>query len=240
MKIAIFSDIHGNFYALKSIIEDINKNNYDEVICLGDCIAIGPRPKECLDLIIQNNIKMILGNHELYYLKGTDIEGNMNAGEVKHQKWVKSRLEDTHQKFLDSCPIFIKREINNKKYLFSHFLINNINDEYPFEKLSIVKDGSIEDKFKSVDTDYMFIGHEHKAFKIVSNDKELIDVGSSGCTNNNSTRYTVLDISDDGIKIYTKELEYDRKQFINDLKTIDYPEKEMISKIFFGIDDVEI
>ena len=69
MKIAIFSDIHGNLQALESIITDIKKNNYDEVICLGDVIAMGPNPKECLDLIICNNYKMLLGNHELYYLK---------------------------------------------------------------------------------------------------------------------------------------------------------------------------
>ncbi|MBR3661555.1 MAG: metallophosphoesterase family protein [Bacilli bacterium] len=59
MRIAIFSDIHGNKEALTAIIEDIKKENIDEVICLGDTIGIGPNPKECLDLIINNNIKMV-------------------------------------------------------------------------------------------------------------------------------------------------------------------------------------
>ena len=36
MKIAIFSDVHGNYQATKVILEDINKNNFDEIICLGD------------------------------------------------------------------------------------------------------------------------------------------------------------------------------------------------------------
>ena len=54
-----FSDIHGNKEALTAIIEDIKKENIDEVICLGDTIGIGPNPKECLDLIINNNIKMV-------------------------------------------------------------------------------------------------------------------------------------------------------------------------------------
>ena len=40
MKIAIFSDVHGNYQATQAILEDINKNNFDEIICLGDIIGI--------------------------------------------------------------------------------------------------------------------------------------------------------------------------------------------------------
>lgn len=50
MKIAVFTDIHGNYEALKVIIEDIQKEKINNIICLGDTIGIGPNPKECLDL----------------------------------------------------------------------------------------------------------------------------------------------------------------------------------------------
>lgn len=43
MKIAVFTDIHGNYPALKTIMEDINKTKFDEVIFLGDSIGIGPK-----------------------------------------------------------------------------------------------------------------------------------------------------------------------------------------------------
>ena len=66
MKIAIFSDVHANYQATKAILDDINKNSFDEVICLGDIIGIGPKPKECLDIIMNSRIKMVKGNHEVY------------------------------------------------------------------------------------------------------------------------------------------------------------------------------
>lgn len=64
-KIAVFSDIHGN---LQAILEDIKKEPIDSIICLGDVIGIGPNSKETLQLIEENKIEMILGNHEIYFL----------------------------------------------------------------------------------------------------------------------------------------------------------------------------
>lgn len=231
MRIAIFSDIHGNKEALESIIKDIKKENIKEIICLGDVIGIGPNPKECLDIIIDNNIKMVFGNHELYYIKGTDIADNLGEGELKHQKWVKSKITDKQKGFLEKCSLTIEKEYNGKKVLFEHFLIDNINKDYPFYDLGIVKDNKINEIIKSLDYDLIFIGHEHKNFIL---DNKLYDVGSSGCRNDNKTRYTILDT--DSFTIETKILEYDRDSFEKDLLKEDYPDRNIIAKWFFGIE----
>ena len=52
-KIAVFSDIHGNYQVLDAILNDIKKYNYDEVIFLGDAIGIGPEPYKCLDRLLK-------------------------------------------------------------------------------------------------------------------------------------------------------------------------------------------
>jgi len=124
MKIAVFTDIHGNLQALQSILDDIKDNNIDEIVCLGDVIAIGPQPKECLDLIIKNKVSMVLGNHELYYLKGTIIDDEMGINEIEHQKWVKNQLEEKHKVFLNSCSMKIEKNISNKKLLRRYAIIN--------------------------------------------------------------------------------------------------------------------
>lgn len=236
MKIAIFSDIHGNLQALEEIIKDIKLNKFDRVICLGDILAMGANPRECLDLIIQNNIEMILGNHELYYLKGTQIDDEMGEGEILHQKWIKNQLKEEHRIFLEKCSMKLKKEIQGKKISFQHFLINyNSPDDYPFEELSIIKDQTINDKFSSIDIDYMFIGHEHKEFEINLENKKLVDVGSSGCRKDNYTFYTILNVNDGKVNIEKKYLVYDRNKFVNTIENVDYPDKDIISKIFFGI-----
>ncbi len=239
MKIAVFSDIHGNLQALETIVQDIKKNNFDEVICLGDIIAMGPNPKECIDLIIENNYKMVLGNHELYYLKGTQIDDEMGEGEIQHQNWIKGQLKDDYIDCLNKCSMKIEITKNNIKLLFQHFLIDyDSKDEYPFEDLSVVKDGRINKKFDKINTDYMFIGHEHKSFEIEIYNKKLVDIGSSGCRKNDETFYTIITIENDVVNIEKKYLIYDRDKFVSAIKNIEYPERKTISKIFFGINDL--
>jgi predicted phosphodiesterase len=84
MKIAVFSDIHGNYQALTAILDDINKKGIQKIYCLGDNISIGPNSKECLDLIMKNNIKMVLGNHEIYFTRGTQIDKKADREQKDH------------------------------------------------------------------------------------------------------------------------------------------------------------
>lgn len=231
MKIAIFTDIHGNKEALSSIIDDIKKDHIDEIICLGDIIGIGPNPKECMDIIIDNNIKTVLGNHELYFLKGTSID-KMGENEIKHQNWVKEQITDKQKEYLEKCNMTIKKEYNGKRILFEHFLIDyNSQKQYPFYDLSIIKEDSINNIVKSLDYDLIFIGHEHNDFSI---DNKLYDIGSSGCTKDNKTKYTILDT--DTLNIETKIITYDRDRFEKSLRENDYPDRNLIAKWFFGIE----
>jgi predicted phosphodiesterase len=64
MKIAIISDIHGNYEALLSVHEDIQKAEVDKIVCLGDFIGYGPQPEEVAQFLIENEIPCVLGNHE--------------------------------------------------------------------------------------------------------------------------------------------------------------------------------
>lgn len=84
MKIAVITDIHGNFEGLTSILNDIKFKNVDKIICLGDTINLTVDSKKCLDLLIDNNIDMVLRNHELYCIKGTQIDISITEEEKKH------------------------------------------------------------------------------------------------------------------------------------------------------------
>ena len=68
MKIAIISDIHSNLEALKATLHDIKSRNVDKIICLGDMIAKGVHPKQCIKLIRDNCDIVLQGNCYFFML----------------------------------------------------------------------------------------------------------------------------------------------------------------------------
>ncbi len=41
MRIALIADIHGNFVALERVLQDLQEEKPDQIICLGDVAALG-------------------------------------------------------------------------------------------------------------------------------------------------------------------------------------------------------
>lgn len=238
MKIAVFTDIHGNYPALKTIMEDIDKSKFDEVIFLGDAIGLGPKSKECLEMLLNSKVTIIAGNHELYYKDGISIDKLItDENEKNHHKWIHESIKDVISK--DEMKFTLSKviEVNGKKIAFQHYMINENTqeDSFPFSRISIRNISEVEEYCKNMEFDYLFIGHEHKQFEIIENNKKIIDVGSSGCVKDDKTFYTVINIDNDKIDVSKKYLTFNRNELIEDIKSYKYPDVEMISKIFFGI-----
>lgn len=64
--IAVISDIHGNYPALKAVLDEIEKIGCESVISLGDVAGYYCQINECIDLLHQKNIPNIMGNHDHY------------------------------------------------------------------------------------------------------------------------------------------------------------------------------
>lgn len=235
MRIAVFSDIHGNLEALKAVIGDIKKSNFDKVYFLGDAISKGPNPRECLDLIMENNINMVLGNHELYYLRGYEIDKRISEEEKLHQKWTWSQLNDKHREYLNKCPLEISEVFDGIRVCFKHFFMEDINLDYPFYSVDILNTNEVFDVISSCEGDLIFVGHEHGLFEIDHNNKNVCIVGSSGCTFNSKTHYIIVSFDAGKYSIEKREINYDRKTFEKVFLDSDYPEKDLISEVFFGL-----
>ena len=64
MRLGIISDIHANLEALEATLKALDKQNIDQLICLGDVVGYGADPEACCQLIRQYATHCILGNHD--------------------------------------------------------------------------------------------------------------------------------------------------------------------------------
>lgn len=91
VRIAIISDIHGNYQALKAVINDIEQKGINYTICLGDIIGKGINSRKCIDLIKTKCNIVLRGN--------VDDRFCMNPNDFKNDEDEYNRIK-FHQQFL--------------------------------------------------------------------------------------------------------------------------------------------
>lgn len=85
MRIAIYSDVHGNLTALQTVLADIKKQTPDLIAFAGDLCLMGARPKACLELARAETNIFVYGNTDEYI--HTPQQPPEDADEAQRQRW---------------------------------------------------------------------------------------------------------------------------------------------------------
>lgn len=236
IRIAVFSDIHGNLEALKAIYRDIVEEGIHKIYNLGDMIAIGPEPKETMDFILSKKIVSLRGNHEDYYLSITK-EGTVDIPqqELNHQLWVASTLGKSYYDYFYQLPYEINLLCEGVQIYMCHYPFKKENNQFKnFMNLETEINRSC---FKDIEADLYLFGHQHSGRQSIEDeDMTLINLRSSGVTSTNTTYYTIVTIDENTYKIDHKEVIYDRRAVIEKFDTNKVPEREFIKKFFYKIE----
>ena len=242
MKIGLITDIHGNYPALKAVLDDIDKyNNIDEIYCTGDMIGVGPNTNEVLSaLFSRDNIYMTLGNHDEYVLallKGEKYPlSHINS--LEHHKWIANRLDKSYVSKLEKLPRFIRKNFYNKSILFIHYhiksgMINEHISKDPFHKTVQPSLENLNNLFDDCREDIICFGHHHPLQFFKTEDKIYLNPGSLGCYHKPIARYAVLSFDKNSVDVALREVEYDNAEFIEHFKTLDIPRKESLLEGFY-------
>ena len=178
MKIAVFTDIHGNLKALKTVLGQIKEKRADKTGFLGDIFQRGSEEIECLELLKKSGAICLKGNCELYLEHGVDIDPDVEYLRAYYDG-MREKLSSEHMQFITQMPLFHEEECDGHKMLFSHFLFSDINAPYPFFQLSSLKNGIFDEACKSKDLaeyDLVAIGHSHRNFE----KENVVSVSAAG------------------------------------------------------------
>lgn len=100
MRIAIFSDVHGNLTALDAVLADIDAQHVDEIVFAGDLCLVGPRPAECVARLQSTNIRSIYGNTDDWVLGRQQPPPHLQT----LSDWTLAQLDANARAWLDSLP----------------------------------------------------------------------------------------------------------------------------------------
>ena len=220
MKIAVISDIHANLYALRNILEHIDDQKVDTIICLGDLVGYGTHPNEVVSTIRRRNILCIKGNYDssvvdnqYSYIRETQL----NSFSLP---WTVNELREENRMYLKNLPNSLSLNIANKTILFVHGSPNRVN-EYLLENSE-----NTSKVMEDLKEDVLVCAHTHLPSVKDFNNKLYVNCGSIGkpkIGRPNST-YCILDVTENaGVKVEIKEVEYDIKKIIKDITMLDFP-----------------
>jgi predicted phosphodiesterase len=120
MRIAVFSDIHGNCLALETVLADIKKSQIDSLVCLGDAIQGGAQPSETVAVLRDLACPTVMGNSDDWLLTGKTIESLLPLY-YEIRDWSLSKLSEDDCRFISQFPPTIEIELGkNKRLLCFH------------------------------------------------------------------------------------------------------------------------
>jgi putative phosphoesterase len=104
-RLALISDIHGNNVALDAVLAEIDRDNVDDIICLGDLVAGGPQPGAVIRRLRELDCQVVRGNADRWLLEGLPpgrSDETRRLGEVV--AWARTRLATDDCEYLAALP----------------------------------------------------------------------------------------------------------------------------------------
>jgi len=229
MRIAVFADVHGNIHALQAALEDIAKQDVEQIVLAGDLLNGLPSSKQCLDLINENNILFLRGNHERYvYDYGTDRAPDSWSGEnFAPVRWVREHLTTSDIDQLKSLPMYVQ---------YDDLLITHAapKDDY-FSLKDKTPASEIEAAFQGFSENYILRGHHHRWIERYWSDRYLLSVSALGLPMEGvrETPYVIAEKRTNGWQFQKYFVEYDFKAAVRsfaDSGYLDYTPMAYLSR----------
>ena len=102
MRIAVFSDVHGNCYALDQVLADLQRHPVDQLICLGDAVQGGAQPAETVARLRDLGCPIVMGNADAWLLTGEVTSDNeaITAPQEEVRQWCLAQLSAADRAFI--------------------------------------------------------------------------------------------------------------------------------------------
>lgn len=225
MKLAIISDIHGNYEALKEVLLDIKKNGINMVIFLGDLVLKGPEPQAVFDALkTLEPICWLKGNTELWLSsKRTTSDTNSSSlNEIAiYRKYALKNLSSESIAFLLNCPTEKTLTLKRHNILCVHgsprSIVEGLSSNTHIKTLKTLT--------QNLKEDIILCGHTHIPFIKNIDKKTIFNPGSVGCPydGKNSACYGIMNIENSSVNFCIRRITYPFEKLIRIANTKNFP-----------------
>lgn len=222
MKIAVLSDIHGNYPALETVAADIEQWRPDLIVVNGDTVNRGPRNLDCLRFVLdkraQEDWVLLRGNHEDYVLKSCDPAAPQDGPEFEMRgfsEWTYRQLGGDVFDLVSMPDRYGWTAPDGSTFLVMHGSVLG-------NRIGIYPDTAEDDlRCRIAPGPSVFVtAHTHRVLSRQIDDTCVINIGSAGLPFDGDWRVSYGRFTwttQQGWQSEIRRLEYDRQQAERDL-----------------------
>lgn len=186
LRIALYSDVHGNIRALEAVLTQIEREGLTERYCLGDLVGLGPRPSETVrlvrslgDQVVQGNYDRAIGLHlsqpgSEFATPQEELDGAESYG------FTVSEIDGEEAAFLHALPCSIRIEHQGARIVLCHGTPGLANGVVAPDEHSPV----VSEIITRADADAVCAGHTHvpfhRALPVPGGVQHWVNAGSVG------------------------------------------------------------
>ncbi len=249
MRLALFSDIHGNPLALDAVLADIQQQGgVDAYWLLGDFAAIGPDPAGALERLTRlPNAQFVRGNTDRYVAAGdrpeptpADVQANPGLlpnliGVERSFSWTQGMV--TAEGWLDwltALPLELRLTLPDGVRLLGVHASPGTDDGLGMRPT--MSDAELAALLDGCDADVVCVGHTHWPQDRQVNGVRMVNLGSVSNPLPPDLRasYVLLDADTSGYRLQHRRVDYDRQAVIDLTRKVRHPQAGYITKFMLG------
>ena len=246
MRIAVFSDIHGNPYACQAVLDALAADGeFDAIVAAGDLCYGGSAPGRCIDLLQAAGVQAIVGNTDEFILhpdqSPPDEMHRAQWPQISlNAQWAAGQLTAEQLAWLAALPFelrFSPTERAKDDLLIVHANPKNTHDFIlpPMPQQPKVApmlpqpddDPTLVSLLHDVSAAVIAFGHLHFTTQRLWQDKLLVNVSPCSVApydHDRRSRYTIFRWAANGWTITRRLVNYDFSQEAAALRASDMPE----------------
>lgn len=210
MKLVVFSDIHGNIYALQEMLRQVKDLDIHGFLFCGDIMGYFPHQREVIQCLQRMpDLYAVSGNHDFCYLSSRK---DAKQREIYAEKYGKSYLEDRadwENHYLERLPKTVQIKLAGKTILITHGSLENSLEGRVYPDTEIE-----ESQYQKYDV--VLLGHTHYQMYRKLGHTVLLNPGSLGQPRDGKGySYCVMDLEREEYGFFTVKI--DSRQLISDL-----------------------
>lgn len=220
MRVALFSDVHGNLAALEAILTRLEEEGpFDETVFAGDAVLYGPSPEDVLERLRSSDIVCLKGNCDGAIAgqvpQTLPPDPALQAVLKPHKDWTEARLSAEQRQWLADMPVQHRISppgaVDPKHHLVVvHATPRSFDDDVRYCSPELPA-ADAEETFDSLGAGVVAFGHRHGHFISAYGGLTLVNVSSASLTPDGEVlaAYTVATWQGDHWTFEQRRIPYD-------------------------------